>query len=148
MADTTTLGQRLRQRRTDLGLTLAEVSTSARLSLPYVSNLERGRGNPTLDALTALAVALSVSLDALVGTGDVNLMELAVAEAPESLRKFIRTPTFKARVKALAETNGQTEDEMFERVVISMSSAPRRSAGDPTEDDWKRLLDAYALIIG
>jgi DNA-binding XRE family transcriptional regulator len=46
-----TIGHRLRARRVELGRTLAEVAEQSGLSLPYVSNLERGRGNPTLDAL-------------------------------------------------------------------------------------------------
>ena len=48
---TETIGYRLRARRVELGLTLAQVAEQAELSLPYVSNLERGRGKPTLDAL-------------------------------------------------------------------------------------------------
>ena len=50
---TETIGSRLRARRVELGLTLAQVAEQAGLSLPYISNLERGRGNPTLDALNA-----------------------------------------------------------------------------------------------
>ena len=41
---------------------MSEVAEQSGLSLPYVSNLERGRGNPTLDALRALAKALDVPL--------------------------------------------------------------------------------------
>ena len=47
MAEGRGLGARLRARRLALGMTLAEVAERAGLSLPYVSNLERGRGNPT-----------------------------------------------------------------------------------------------------
>ena len=52
------MGARLRARRIALGMTLAEVAEVSGLSLPYVSNLERGHGNPTLDALLSLAQAL------------------------------------------------------------------------------------------
>ena len=49
------LGKRMRARRAELGLTLAQVADRSGISLPYISNLERGRGNPTLEALTKLA---------------------------------------------------------------------------------------------
>ena len=67
MSDGAGLGSRIRARRTALGLTLAEVAERADLSLPYVSNLERGRGNPTLDALRSVAGALQQSVSDLVG---------------------------------------------------------------------------------
>ena len=68
MASTSTsLGKRLRSRRVALGLTLADASARAGLSLPYVSNLERGRGNPTIDALRSLADALDLEVGELVG---------------------------------------------------------------------------------
>jgi len=28
-----------------------------------------------------------------------------------------------------------------------MASSPQRSSGEPTEEDWRRILDAYSLIL-
>jgi transcriptional regulator with XRE-family HTH domain len=86
---TETIGQRLRGRRAKFGLTLAQVAERSGLSLPYVSNLERGRGNPTLDALGALAEALDMSLSALVGEDVAQPLDLTMATAPKSLLRFI-----------------------------------------------------------
>src|SRR5258708_24298723 len=52
------LGARMKARRTAAGETIAAVAVRAGLSVPYIANLENGRGNPTLTALTALAKAL------------------------------------------------------------------------------------------
>lgn len=55
-------GLRLRQRRT-----LREVSASARVSLGYLSEVERGQKEPSSELLAAIAEALDVSLADLFG---------------------------------------------------------------------------------
>lgn len=145
---TETIGQRLRARRVELGLTLAQVAEQAGLSLPYVSNLERGRGNPTLDALTALAQALDVPIASLMGDdGGGDPLDSVLASAPRSLLQFARSTSFQETVTQLAERQGASADEMRRRLLVGMASSPRRSSGEPTEDDWRRLLDAYSLIL-
>ena len=145
------LGVRLRAHRTARGLTLAQVAEQAGLSLPYVSNLERGRGNPTLDALRALAAALKLPVTELLGEEesgeDFDPVELALAEAPASLRAFVRSDRFGSVVERLAAEQSVTTEEMAKRLMVGMASAPRRSTGEPTAEDWRRLLDAYSLIL-
>jgi transcriptional regulator with XRE-family HTH domain len=53
-------GVRLRQRRT-----LREVSASARVSLGYLSEVERGQKEPSSELLAAIASALEVELSEL-----------------------------------------------------------------------------------
>lgn len=132
----------------ELGLTLAAVAERSGLSLPYVSNLERGRGNPTIEALTALAGALDVGPGALLGSGtEPGDLDLVLAEAPRSLIAFTKSKLFAEKADRLADYQGATPDEMRRRLLVAMASAPRRSTGEPTEDDWKRLLDVYSLIL-
>ena len=75
---------------------MSEVAEQSGLSLPYISNLERGRCNPTLDALRALAKALDVPLSSLVGDGVVAEvgLDVVLASAPPSLLQFSRSPGF------------------------------------------------------
>ena len=56
------IGRQLRARRTAAGRTVASVAADAGLSVPYIANLENGRGNPTTTALTRLAGALGMQL--------------------------------------------------------------------------------------
>jgi transcriptional regulator with XRE-family HTH domain len=143
-----TIGQRLRARRVELGRTLAAVAEQAGLSLPYVSNLERGRGNPTLEALGALAGALNLPLASLLGeSGPKEPLEVVLASAPPSLVQFSRSQDFQETVADLAERQGESVDAMRQRVLVGMVSSPQRSKGDPTEEDWRRILDAYSLIL-
>src|SRR3984885_6820849 len=56
------IGRQLRARRTAAGRTVASVAADAGLSVPYIANLENGRGNPTVAALGQLAAALGMRL--------------------------------------------------------------------------------------
>ena len=56
------LGLRVRSRRADIGLTLSQVAEASELSVPYISRIERGEGNPTLAALQALVEALGLPM--------------------------------------------------------------------------------------
>ena len=58
----TTLGDVLRRIRLRQGRTLAEVAKLARVSLPYLSELERGRKEASSEVLAAICEALEVEL--------------------------------------------------------------------------------------
>ena len=144
------LGTRIRARRTALGLTLAQVAERAGLSQQYVSNLERGHRTPTLPVLYSIAAALNQPVTALLGDPDAkhhDLLQAALADAPQSLITFTRSEHFRHTVKQLADEQGQDPEEIHTRLTIGMAIAPTRNSGDPTEHDWRRLLDAYTLIL-
>src|ERR1700740_1807899 len=56
------LGQQLRERRLDQGETLAETAARAGLSPQYLSEIERGRKEPSSEMIAALAGALGTTL--------------------------------------------------------------------------------------
>ncbi|MCX6480334.1 MAG: helix-turn-helix transcriptional regulator, partial [Mycobacterium sp.] len=56
------IGDVLRHTRTSQGRTLREVSNSARVSLGYLSEVERGRKEPSSELLSAICTALEVPL--------------------------------------------------------------------------------------
>ena len=60
------VGKNIRACRTSAGLTLEELAEKADLSWPYLSEIERGRENISLDKLAQLARALGVKLSKLV----------------------------------------------------------------------------------
>ncbi|OBF59586.1 transcriptional regulator [Mycobacterium sp. 852002-50816_SCH5313054-b] len=65
------IGDVLRRARTSQGRTLREVSDSARVSLGYLSEVERGRKEPSSELLNAICDALAVPLSAvLTGAGE------------------------------------------------------------------------------
>ncbi|MCA1981997.1 helix-turn-helix domain-containing protein [Nocardioides nematodiphilus] len=56
------LGEVLRAQRVDRGMTLREVSAGARVSLGYISEIERGQKEASSELLASLCSALDVSL--------------------------------------------------------------------------------------
>ena len=60
------IGDVLRQARTSQGRTLREVSDSARVSLGYLSEVERGRKEASSELLTAICDALRVPLSTVL----------------------------------------------------------------------------------
>lgn len=76
------IGDVLRRARTSQGRTLREVSDSARVSLGYLSEVERGRKEASSELLTAICDALEVPLS-----------ELLVNAGQQLARQEPRTPS-------------------------------------------------------
>lgn len=60
------VGNNIRTCRTNAGLTLEQLAEKADMSWPYLSEIERGRENISLDKLARIAQALNVKLSTLV----------------------------------------------------------------------------------
>ncbi len=74
------LGDVLRDKRTERGLTLREVSAEARVSLGYISEIERGQKEASSELLYSLCDALEVPLsDVLREVSDAVAIEEAAA---------------------------------------------------------------------
>jgi transcriptional regulator with XRE-family HTH domain len=78
------LGEVLRDRRMQRGLTLREVSAEARVSLGYISEIERGQKEASSELLASLCHALDMPLsDVLRNVSDaVAIEEAAVTATP------------------------------------------------------------------
>lgn len=61
-----TFGLMVRGHRESLGMTQAEFARRCSVTRTYISALENGRKNPTLETQVRLAEALGISLSALV----------------------------------------------------------------------------------
>lgn len=60
------LGDVIRELRKERGLTIEGLARDAALHPTYVSGIERGRNNPSLEALRKLATVLDVPLSEIV----------------------------------------------------------------------------------
>jgi transcriptional regulator with XRE-family HTH domain len=138
------IGRQLRARRTAAGRTVASVAADAGLSVPYIANLENGRGNPTTAALARLAQALDLRLvvtlvaDEAAGPGPAPL--------PGSLVRLGRTARVRRSVTAMAAALGRDADDFSAQVVAALAALAQAMGREPAEADWWRLLDALLLI--
>ena len=80
------LGDVLRRQRQRQGRTLREVSASARVSLGYLSEVERGQKEASSELLAALCEALDVPLSGVLREVSDHValeeLEIAAAETP------------------------------------------------------------------
>ncbi len=78
------LGDVLRDRRMQRGLTLRQVSAEARVSLGYISEIERGQKEASSELLASLCTALEVPLSEVLRevSDAVRTEEVAAAATP------------------------------------------------------------------
>lgn len=113
------LGDVLRRQRQRQGRTLREVSSSARVSLGYLSEVERGQKEASSELLSAICDALDVRMSELMRevSDELSLAELAQSAAatesvPAPVRSMLNSvsvtsvagvPTERVTIKAPAE---------------------------------------------
>ena len=94
------LGDVLRERRREQGRTLREVSSAARVSLGYLSEVERGQKEASSELLGSICDALDVPMSELLREVSDNL---ALAEAVSSVETL--TPATAAPHDPMEVTN-------------------------------------------
>ena len=146
--DQSEIGRQLRARRTAAGRTVASVAADAGLSVPYIANLENGRGNPTTAALTRLAEALGLRLVVTLAPGEGSAASgtPGVAGVPASLVRLGRTERFRGAVAVMAPALGVSPDEFSGQLVAALAALAQALGRDLAEADWWRLLDALMLV--
>ena len=82
------IGDRLRHARTNQQRTLREVSRSARVSLGYLSEVERGRKEASSELLAAICSALDVPLSVIL-----NLVSEKMAVHEQLNQRVAALPT-------------------------------------------------------
>jgi transcriptional regulator with XRE-family HTH domain len=87
----TLLGEVLRRKRLDQGRTLVDVAREARVSMPYLSEVERGLKEASSEVLAALCDALRIRLsDVLAEAGRDLARDLALERAESARRDLAR----------------------------------------------------------
>ena len=77
----TMLGEVLRRTRREQGRTLADVARAARVSMPYLSEVERGRKEASSEVLAAICESLGIDLSDLLAGVWRDLAELRTRHA-------------------------------------------------------------------
>jgi transcriptional regulator with XRE-family HTH domain len=134
--DEAELGAVLRARRKAAGRTIASVAVDAGLSVPYIANLENGRGNPTMAALQRLAAALGTSLE-------VALVDAAPREAAQQAVPM--SPRSREVARRLAKTQGTDAHLVEKRLLVLLQAMAETIGTQPDERDLDRLLDLLIL---
>jgi XRE family transcriptional regulator, regulator of sulfur utilization len=127
------LHERLRELRQERGQRLKDVSEIAGISIPYLSDLERGRTNPSLETLQTLAGAYSISVHDLLEPVEFY-GEQTQSALPKGLAELVADPVLGAQISG--------------DWVNSLSRIELRGKRPQTKEDWydiyrnlKRILE-------
>jgi len=119
----TTLGRILRRVRRQQGRTLADVARAARVSMPYLSELERGRKEASSEVLAAVCDALRIELaDLLAEAGRVLAGDRARRALSEERAR-------RSRARSTPAVFSTTVGIVYWLMVTLPPSAWRRPAG-------------------
>jgi XRE family transcriptional regulator of biofilm formation len=123
----TTVGERLRQRRTEKNLSLAELARRAELSKGYLHAIESGdTQNPSAEILFRIANELGTTIADLLGEEEV---ERPMLDIPDSLREF-----------ALQEQLTQADIEMLAGIQY-------RGKRPETVGDWSFIFESIKRTL-
>lgn len=108
------IGQRIKQLRTQRGLTLSELADRADVAKSYISSIERDlQSNPTIQFLEKVASVLNVSVESIIHP-ESNEQELIDQEWLSITRDAISSGISKDRFREFLEFNkwrDQKKDE-------------------------------------
>ncbi|WP_456409579.1 helix-turn-helix domain-containing protein [Oceanithermus sp.] len=92
-----TLAERFRELRKERGWRLKDVAEATGLSIPYLSDLERDRTNPSLETLRTLAEAYGMTVHDLMAPVDF-FGERTPAALPRGLAELLEDPVLGAEI--------------------------------------------------
>lgn len=136
-------GERLRRARRRQGMTLREVAEASKVSVAYLSDLERGvLKNPSLDKLTAIASALGVSPNDLLG-----MPSPARFPAPMALEEFAGSHSFRDALLVDAPSMGVPPGELGVEWMRILGQIRLFGRTPPTASDYAFLFEAMRRAL-
>ena len=144
------LGEVLRDRRKAAGRTIASVAVDAGLSVPYIANLENGRGNPTVAALDRLATALGAELEVRIGDSEPPALPSAGAELVSGSDRADSVVALLAAgsagsAEAGGAGRGRSRAAVRRDLVAALDSLAALLGRPPSAADLSRFLDLVVL---
>jgi len=125
-------GQRIRDRRQELGWTQDTLAQKAGISKGFLSDLENGKRNVSADTLLGIARVLDLSLDYLMKGGEPETTSKEV-QIPASLAEF-------ATEAGLSFNQALTLLDMQRQIIAHRSSTKR---GQTLEGvDWRKFYES------
>jgi len=110
-----TIGDNLRRIRAAQRLSLAELAAQSNVAKATLANLEKGRGNPTIETLWALALGLGVAFSDLLE--QVDAVEVSVVRADEGMHVVSRSANRPLDLRLLDRLERSGLTEIFELVL-------------------------------
>jgi transcriptional regulator with XRE-family HTH domain len=130
----TTIGERVRHRRTELGLTQDDLAQRAGISKSFLSDLENGKRSIGAETLLDLGQAMGVSLDFLM-TGKAS-EDQAQQEIPAALSRF-------AEAEGLSVRDTLTLLRLQEQIALTRKTVGKRHE----KVEWREFYQAVKKFL-
>ena len=132
-----TVGERIKKRRNELGWTQNQLAQKAGISKSFLSDLENGKRSVSADNLLDIARVLNLSLDYLMKGEEEKAGKPAEVQIPASLAAFADKEglTFRQALALL---------KMRQQILAHRSGT--KKAG-PEKVDWQRFYEAVKEFL-
>jgi transcriptional regulator with XRE-family HTH domain len=130
------VGERIRSRRQELGWTQEQLAQKAGLSKGFLSDLENGKRSVSAENLLDIARVLGVSLDFLM-TGEAAEVKPAEVQIPSSLARFAAKEGLSFR-QALMLLDMQQQ-------IVAHRSARKKDGLEAV--DWRKFYEAVKEFL-
>ena len=130
------VGERIRERRLELGWTQEKLAAEAKISTGFLSDLETGKRNVSADNLLEISHALSVSLDFLM-KGDSSKPKSGDVQVPASLSEF-------AKQAQLTFTQTLMLLDMQRQIIAHRSHS---KTNDLENVDWRHFYESMKPFL-
>jgi transcriptional regulator with XRE-family HTH domain len=126
------LGEKLKLLRKSVNKkTLLEVSKETKLSVSFLSDLERGQTRPSYDTLEKLATFYKVNLNELLATVEKDKTATSETILPTALQELLK------------------DIKVEPDILDLMLTAEQRSKNKPmSKDDWKKYYYSLKMLLG
>lgn len=126
------IGLELRAIRKSQRYTLSKVSEETGISVSFLSDLERGRTNPSLDTLEKLATFYQVPLNNILANAEAGSLPI-VRSYPAGFEDFL-------------EAIPGGVDEEFQELLLRVETRSKHRA--ETREEWLQLYYSLKSILG
>jgi transcriptional regulator with XRE-family HTH domain len=130
------LGERIKQRRLELGWTQDVLAQKAGISKGFLSDLENGKRGIGAETLLDIGRVLGVSLDSLMTGTAADEIERREIEIPQALAEFAST-------RGLSFRQTLTLLQMQRQIVARRTTA----GGERTAFDWARFYESVQEFL-
>lgn len=134
-----TVGERILERRKQLGWTQDELGRKAGISKGFLSNLENSKRSVGAEKLYDLARALGVSLDHLMTGSDVDVPSQDV-QVPKSLAEFAQREGVSFRHTLLLL-------DLQRRIIAARTPGKKTPKATLDDVDWRRFYEALKPFL-
>ena len=138
------IGQRVRNYRTEKGLSQEKLAELSGCHPTYIGQVERGEKNATLDSIEKIASAMGVSLSKLfekIGEGSADSYPMRCYELVAAKSKSEQEHLYKMLVEMVKYKNHANCKCKLDTYTVEVSESERRSGWKPAASPLRGVFD-------